>query len=126
MEFLRLSFVFACGASSLAGVRNAQHAPAPEDKVFSAGHHVPHGRVEVMGYPTIAGAGKQMHVYLPRATMRRLSGATRCSISTTGAAKMTAPGPRRDSPNGCSTTSSPPADLTSAAPARPCARSVHL
>jgi enterochelin esterase family protein len=39
--------------------------PAPEDTAFYAERDVPHGRVEVVSYPTLAGAAKQMHVYLP-------------------------------------------------------------
>ncbi|MFT3831509.1 MAG: alpha/beta hydrolase-fold protein [Opitutaceae bacterium] len=39
--------------------------PAPEDEQFYADRNVPHGTVEVVKYRTIAGADKQMHVYLP-------------------------------------------------------------
>ena len=39
--------------------------PAPADVSLDATNDVPHGRVEVVHYPTSAGAGKRMHVYLP-------------------------------------------------------------
>ena len=39
--------------------------PAPEDKSFYAERAVPHGRVEIVKYPTTAGVEKQLHVYLP-------------------------------------------------------------
>jgi len=39
--------------------------PAPEDTSFYANKDVPHGKVEVVTYPTSAGGEKQMHIYLP-------------------------------------------------------------
>ena len=39
--------------------------PAPQDRSFYAERDVPHGRVEVVKYPTAAGPEKQLHVYLP-------------------------------------------------------------
>lgn len=39
--------------------------PAADDTSFYANRDVPHGRVEVVTYPTSAGRPKQMHVYLP-------------------------------------------------------------
>ena len=39
--------------------------PSPTDTTFYATNDVPHGRVEVVQYPTSAGTQKQMHLYLP-------------------------------------------------------------
>lgn len=39
--------------------------PAPTDVSFYATNEVPHGRVEVVKYPTSAGTEKRMHLYLP-------------------------------------------------------------
>ena len=39
--------------------------PAADDKAFYATNDVPHGRVEVVEYPTSTGAVRRMHVYLP-------------------------------------------------------------
>lgn len=39
--------------------------PADDDTSFYAVTDVPHGKVEVVRYPTAAGAEKQMHIYLP-------------------------------------------------------------
>ncbi len=39
--------------------------PAPKEVAFYATNDVPHGRVEVVQYPTTAGTDKRMHVYLP-------------------------------------------------------------
>lgn len=39
--------------------------PAPDDIAFYATNDVPHGRVEVVQYPTSAGPEKRLHLYLP-------------------------------------------------------------
>lgn len=39
--------------------------PDPADVSFYATNEVPHGRVEIVQYPTSAGTEKRMHVYLP-------------------------------------------------------------
>ena len=39
--------------------------PAPNDTSFYASNDVPHGKVEIVQYPTSAGGEKRLHVYLP-------------------------------------------------------------